>query len=58
MLVAVHPWDTDGARRAGLASAWVNRVGGSYPAYFLAPNLDVVSLLDLAQQLGERRGES
>ena len=56
MLVAVHPWDTDGARRAGLASAWVNRVGGPYPAYFLTPSLDVVSLLDLALQLGERRG--
>jgi 2-haloacid dehalogenase len=24
MLVAAHPWDTDGRRRAGLASAWVN----------------------------------
>ena len=56
MLVAVHPWDTDGARRAGLPSAWVNRVGGPYPAYFLTPSLDVVSLLDLALQLGERRG--
>jgi hypothetical protein len=25
MLVTVHPWDTDGARRAGLSAAWVNR---------------------------------
>jgi 2-haloacid dehalogenase len=56
MLVAAHPWDTDGARRAGLTYAWVNRAEGPYPAYFLTPNLDVVSLLDLAQQLGERRG--
>jgi 2-haloacid dehalogenase len=54
MLVAVHPWDTDGARRAGLASAWVNRAGGRYPAYFLAPDLQVPSLINLAQQLGER----
>ena len=59
MLVAVHPWDTDGARLAGMTSAWVNRAGGPYPAYFLTPNLDAVSLLDLAQQLGERkRGET
>jgi len=56
MLVAAHPWDTDGARRAGLASAWVNRAGGPYPGYFLPPNLDVVSLLELAQQLGDRSG--
>jgi len=55
MLVAAHPWDTDGARRAGLASAWVNRAGGRYPAYFLAPDLDVPSLVDLAQRLRERK---
>ncbi len=31
MLVAVHPWDIDGASRAGLTTAWVNRTGGPYP---------------------------
>ena len=51
MLVAVHPWDTDGARRAGLATAWIDRRGGSYPEYFLPPDLVVRSLLDLATQL-------
>ena len=51
MLVAVHPWDTDGARRAGLASTWVNRTGGDYPSYFRAPSLEVGSLLDLADRL-------
>ena len=54
MLVAVHPWDTDGARRAGLGSAWVNRAGGRYPAYFQAPNLEVPSLIDLARRLSQR----
>ncbi len=51
MLVAVHPWDTDGAQRAGLASAWVNRSGASYPAYFAAPHLEVASLTALADAL-------
>lgn len=51
MLVAVHPWDTDGARRAGLATAWVNRAGGHYPAYFTPPDLEVTSLTDLAERL-------
>ena len=32
VLVAVHPWDVDGARRAGLQTAWVNRSGGAFPA--------------------------
>ena len=51
MLVAAHPWDTDGARRAGLASAWINRGGGRYPDYFLPPDLEVASLLHLADRL-------
>ncbi len=51
MLVAVHPWDTDGARRAGLGSVWINRGGATYPDYFLAPDVEAMSLVDLAHQL-------
>lgn len=51
MLVAVHPWDIDGASRAGLGTAWVNRAGGPYPEYFEAPDLEPDSLTDLADQL-------
>lgn len=51
MLVAVHPWDTDGASRAGLRSAWINRDGGRYPTYFTAPDLEVPSLPELATAL-------
>jgi 2-haloacid dehalogenase len=51
MLVAVHPWDIDGAARAGLGTAWVNRTGGPYPEYFKAPDLRPRSLTDLADQL-------
>ena len=51
MLVAVHPWDTDGARRAGLGAAWVNRSGTSYPAHFRLPDLEVESLTALADAL-------
>lgn len=51
MLVAVHPWDIDGAGRAGLATAWVSRDGGRYPSYFTAPDLSVDSLTELAQCL-------
>lgn len=50
-LVAVHPWDTDGAARAGLASAWVNRDGGRYPSYLTAPTIEARSLVDLANRL-------
>lgn len=51
MLVAVHPWDTDGAARAGLRSAWINRNGGSYPSFFRAPEVEAASLVELADQL-------
>ena len=51
MLVAVHPWDIDGAARAGLATAWINRTGGPFPDYFRAPDLQVRSLTELADEL-------
>jgi 2-haloacid dehalogenase len=51
MLVSVHPWDTDGAHRAGLAAAWIDRGGGRYPEYFLPPDLRAASLLHLADRL-------
>ncbi len=51
MLVAVHPWDIDGAARAGLSTAWVSRAGGRYPQHFTAPSVTVRSLPDLARAL-------
>jgi 2-haloacid dehalogenase len=51
MLVSVHPWDTDGGHRAGLAAAWINRADGRYPGYFLPPDLEAASLLHLADRL-------
>jgi 2-haloacid dehalogenase len=51
MLVSVHPWDTDGARRAGLSAAWVNRAGVDYPNYFRAASVEVESLVDLVDRL-------
>lgn len=52
MLVAVHPWDIDGAARAGLRTAWIDRDGGTpWPAAFEEPELMVSSIIDLAAQL-------
>ncbi|WP_460820228.1 HAD family hydrolase [Nocardioides korecus] len=51
MLVAVHPWDIEGAHHAGLRTAWINRSGASYPNYFAQPDLEASSVLDLARQL-------
>lgn len=53
MLVAVHPWDIHGAARAGLATAWINRDPGTYPAHFTPPDLSVESLEQLVEALAE-----
>ena len=50
MLVAVHPWDIDGAARAGLRTAWLNRTGTAYPEFFRAPEISAPSLTALADR--------
>ena len=52
MLVAVHPWDINGAHLAGMRTAWINRTGATYPEYFNAPTLQATSLTHLAHLLG------
>ena len=48
----MHPWDIDGAARAGLATAWIDRTDRPYPPYFRAPTHTVSALTDLAARLG------
>jgi 2-haloacid dehalogenase len=55
MLVAVHAWDIDGAHRAGLSTAWIDRTGAPYPAVFSPPAVQAASLVDLAAHLATRR---
>jgi len=53
MLVAVHPWDIDGARRCGLLAAWIDRGDRAYPPYGAEPTRTATSVVDLARQLAE-----
>ncbi|MEO5654279.1 MAG: haloacid dehalogenase type II [Marmoricola sp.] len=46
-LVAVHPWDIDGASREGLNTVWVNRTGGEYPGCFEKPAATVTGIDEL-----------
>jgi 2-haloacid dehalogenase len=48
VLVAVHPWDIDGAARAGMRTAWLDRDGRPYPSYASGPTHRVRSLEELA----------
>jgi 2-haloacid dehalogenase len=50
-LVAVHPWDVDGALRAGLRGARLDRDGGSWPAYLLEPTWTAPTLTALADAM-------
>lgn len=49
LLVSVHPWDVDGARRAGLQAAWVNRSGAPYPGVFEEPTHTVAGIEEIAE---------
>ncbi|MFD1936842.1 MULTISPECIES: haloacid dehalogenase type II [Nonomuraea] len=49
-LVAVHPWDIDGAQRAGLVGAWLNRRGAPYPSVMSTPRVTAPDLTALAAQ--------
>lgn len=52
LLVAVHPWDVDGAARAGLRAAWLHRTAASrYPAVMTTPTHTAADLRDLARIL-------
>jgi 2-haloacid dehalogenase len=52
MLVAAHPWDIEGARRAGLRTAWINRGGASYPTHFGPAEVAAPDFVALADVLG------
>lgn len=55
VLVAVHPWDVDGAARAGLRTAWVDRSSSAtYPAVFTPPDLTAGGLDQVADALAGR----
>jgi len=51
--VGDHPlYDVDGARAAGLRTAWVNRTASSWPDDFAAPEIEVTHVGELPELLG------
>ncbi len=51
LMVAVHPWDLQGAHSAGLRTAWIARGAAPWPDCFDEPALVASGLDDLAGQL-------
>lgn len=50
-LIAAHPWDIQGASRAGLTSGWVPRGEKVYPRVMDAPDVKGDTLTAVAEQL-------
>ncbi len=48
-LVSTHPWDVNGARRAGLLTGWCNRAGGRYPDIFQEADVQGADLLEVVE---------
>jgi 2-haloacid dehalogenase len=51
VFVAVHPWDIEGASRAGMSTAWINRDGRPWPEYFRSPTHTITALTELPGRL-------
>ncbi|MGV9991179.1 haloacid dehalogenase type II [Streptomyces sp. NPDC003374] len=52
MLVAVHPWDVDGAARAGLRTAWLHRAPTApYPSTRTPADIETPDFTTLAHRL-------
>lgn len=51
VLIAVHPWDVHGAKRAGLRAGWLDRQGRAYPEVFEPPDATARDLPALARAL-------
>jgi 2-haloacid dehalogenase len=57
LLAAVHPWDIEGAQRAGLAGAWLRRrTAARYPVTMSEPAWNVGDLEELARALTGQSG--
>jgi putative hydrolase of the HAD superfamily len=51
--VGDHPmYDVDGARSAGLRTAWVNRTASDWPGELLSPDIEVADIGKLPGKLG------
>lgn len=50
-MVAVHAWDLEGARRAGLATAWASRLERRYHPAMAPPDVSAADLLGVAEAL-------
>ncbi len=50
-MVAVHAWDTHGARAAGLVTGWASRLEGVYAAVFDPPDVRGAGLVEVVDGL-------
>ncbi len=51
VMIAVHPWDIQGASAAGMTPAWINRDSALYPDPFTTPDVLGRSLVEVVDSL-------
>jgi 2-haloacid dehalogenase len=51
VLIAAHPWDIDGAKRAGLRAAWLDRANRPFPRTMIPPDFTASDFETLASEL-------
>jgi 2-haloacid dehalogenase len=54
LLVAAHPWDVDGAQRAGMSAAWLDRAGVPFPHVLRRPPVTATDLVGVAAAIAGR----
>lgn len=53
-MVAVHPWDLNGAAAVGMTTGWIDRRGTPWPDVFRAPDVTGSTLSEVADALLDR----
>jgi 2-haloacid dehalogenase len=56
VMVATHDWDLYGAKKAGLATAYIRRKKEIFNPYYLQPDIDKTCLVELVQEIIKIKG--
>ena len=56
VMVAAHDWDLFGAKKAGLTTAYIKRKKEIFNPYYLQPDINKTSLIELVQEIIKIKG--
>jgi len=56
VMVATHDWDLFGAKKAGLTTAYIKRKNEIFNPYYLQPDIDKTSMVELVREIINIKG--